>query len=67
MENLYLYDYGTTLKWETSDVLKIVAINDKASDPRIQTVTVKQNKIMVEAMRLKPLILWESSWRLANQ
>lgn len=44
MENLYLYDYGTTLKWETSDVLKIVAINDKASDPRIQTVTVKQNK-----------------------
>ena len=45
MENLYLYDYGTTLKWETSDVLKVVAINGNASDSRIQTVTVEQNKI----------------------
>ena len=45
MENLYLYDYGTTLKWEASDVLKVVAINGNASNPRIQTVTVEQNKI----------------------
>ena len=45
MENLYLYDYGTTLKWEASDVLKVVAINGNASDSRIQTVTVEQNKI----------------------
>ena len=43
MENLYLYDYGTTLKWETSDVLKVVAINGNASDSRIQTVTVEQD------------------------
>ena len=45
MENLYLYDYGTTLKWEASDVLKVVAINGNASNPRIQTVTVEKNKI----------------------
>ena len=45
MENLYLYDYGTTLKWEASDVLKVVAINGNASDSRIRTVTVEQNKI----------------------
>ena len=43
MENLYLYDYGTTLKWEASDVLKVVAINGNASDSRIQTVTVEQD------------------------
>ena len=43
MENLYLYDYGTTLKWEDSDVPKIVAINGNASDSRIQTVTVEQD------------------------